>query len=770
MKSTAPPRPTPPFWIAPLLGLLLSCIALPTLASDPLPALLPAPARMQVLEGRYVPDASVRIVVSPRNAETRKLGELAAAILREHWNIDAKLVRDDTAELVLALEPDPDAHREAYRLRVDGDGIRLHASTTTGMFYGLQTLRQIAEQGDAKDGIAAVEIDDAPRFAWRGLHLDVGRHLYPLDFLKRQLELMARYKLNTFHWHLTEDQGWRLQIKRYPKLTGVGAWRRETSVPQPDGSLGGDGKRYGGFYTQAEARELVTYAKKLHIEVIPEIEMPGHTVAALAAYPELACTPGPFEVRTTWGVDDNVLCPSEQTFEFIENVLDEVLDIFPSRYIHVGGDEAPIVRWQESPLAQAIIRREGLADEHALQGWFVGRVERYLQSRGRRMIGWDEILAGDPLPSATVMAWRSAEWGAEAARRGHDVVMTPTSYAYFDYCQSRRSDEPYCSGDLPMRQVYAFEPVPEGLDSAQAVHILGGQGNVWTEYMPDERHVEYMTWPRALAMAEVLWSPRDSRDWNGFMHRLGPQLDVLDRLGVNYRIPEVEGLDGDFASLQPSAELILRSGLPGADIVYAVDGSEPDAQSPVYTQPVTLLLDGAVPVEVAARLRLADGRLGPISRARFRQLPLTPAVRAEGSLRAGLQRDYFEVWTERTDRLPELAPMRSDIADDIALPAHARPEGFGLRYRGWLLVPKGGLYRFSLTSDDGARLWIGNQLVVDRDGPQSPGRTVGNIGLRAGLHAFELRYFQGGGDRVLALEVETDGEPARPVPADWWRH
>jgi hexosaminidase len=742
------------------------------------PALVPQPAKVEFLPGRYRPNAELRIAAEGANgkdetAALRELGRYAADLVHAAWQRPATVATSGApqpADVVLTLAPDAGGSRESYTLRVDGNGVRIRAPGDAGLFYGLQTLRQLLEQQDASDGLGFVAVDDAPRFGWRGLHLDVGRHLFPIEYIKRQLDLMARYKFNVLHWHLTEDQGWRLEIRRYPKLTAVGAWRAQTAHFHRDGRTVYDGKRYGGYYTQAQAREIVAYARKLHIDVVPEIEMPGHTVAALAAYPELACTPGPFEVRVDWGVDDNVLCPSEKTFEFLENVLDEVLAIFPSEYIHAGGDEAPIVRWQESELAQAIISREGLKDEHALQGWFMRRIEAYLHEHGRRMLAWDEMLAGDPARSTTIMAWRSLDEGIKAAQRGHDVVMTPTSYSYFDYCQSRAVDEPYCPGYLPLRQVYAFEPVPAQLTPEQARHVIGGQANLWTEHVRTPEAAEYMYWPRALAMSEVLWSPAPARDWDGFGARLGPHLAALGRMGVNYRVPEVLGLDGDVLSLTPTATVTLRSPLETARIVYTLDGSEPRADSPRYQAPIALRLT-TTPITVSARLLAADGRLGPIMRAAYALTTLRPANAANGAaLRPGLRRDYFESAANRTDDLLSATPQRTDTADAIGLPDFARPERFGLRYRGYIDVPADGVYRFSLASDDGARLLIDGTVLIDRDGPQSPGLTHGSLGLAKGTHAFELRYFQGGGDRVLQLEVSREAAPPAPIPSAWLRH
>jgi len=438
----------------------------------------------------------------------------------------------------LTLDPRAPAGDESYALEISPERVDLRARDVRGLFYGVQTVRQLrAASGGGR--IPAARIEDAPRFRYRGLHLDVGRHFFPVEFIKKYIDVMSVFKLNTFHWHLTEDQGWRLEIKKYPKLTEVGAWRKETIVGHArKGPKGYDGKRHGGFYTQAEAREVVAYAKARAIIVIPEIEMPGHSLAALASYPELACTPGPFEVRTTWGISEEVMCPSERTFAFLEDVLREVMDIFPSEYIHIGGDETPKTRWRESAVAQEVIKRESLRDEDELQSWFIRRIEAFLSANRRRLVGWDEILEGGLAPNATVMSWRGTAGGIAAAKQGHDVVMCPQEDLYFDHYQAAEDTEPLGIGGMtPIEDTYRYEPVPVELTPDEAEHVIGTQGCVWTEYMPTPGHVEYMAYPRALALAELAWSPREARDLDSFRTRLRPALALLDQLAVGYRKP-----------------------------------------------------------------------------------------------------------------------------------------------------------------------------------------------------------------------------------------
>lgn len=428
------------------------------------------------------------------------------------------------------------AGNEAYEISSSRKGVSVKASTAHGLFYGLQTIKQLVQQ-DSKGNyvIPAVMIKDAPRFGYRGMHLDVGRHFYPVDFIKKYIDLIALHKMNTFHWHLTEDQGWRIEIKKYPKLTEIGAYRKETVVGHASHSKAYDGIPYGGFYTQRQVKEIVKYAGDRFITVIPEIEMPGHSQAVLAAYPELACKPGPYEVATTWGVMKDVLCPTEETFSFLQDVLTEVMALFPSEYIHIGADECPKDRWKESQYAQDLVKREGLKDEHELQSYFVRRIEKFLNANDRKLVGWDEILEGGLSPNATVMSWRGEKGGIEAAKQGHDVIMSPTTYCYFDYYQADpETEELSIGGFLPVEKVYGYEPIPAELDADQAKYILGGQGNVWTEYMKTSKRVEYMALPRMSALAEVLWSPGDKKDYNHFVKRMGSFRKHLDAMEVNY--------------------------------------------------------------------------------------------------------------------------------------------------------------------------------------------------------------------------------------------
>lgn len=515
-------------------------------------AVIPKPQRLTVGEGEFVIRPTTRLIAPMSEQMT---ANFLASWLRKATGFSIPIQSDETDvpdAIYLLLDPASTQHgTEGYSLRVIPQRIEIEAAQSAGLFYGVQTLRQLLpvalERGQAAPDdlkVPVVEIEDKPRFAWRGLLLDVGRHFFPVSFAKKLLDVMALYKFNRLQIHLTDDQGWRIEIKSYPRLTEIGSRRSESQIPFPVQSLSEydhrvitDGKPYGGYYTQDDIREIVAYAQQRFITVVPEIEMPGHSVAALTSYPELGCVGTGYQVRTTWGIAEDVLCAGkESTYDYVDSVLSEVVDLFPSEYIHIGGDECPKVRWKDCPHCQAAIQREGLADEHELQSYFIRRVEKILEAKGRHLIGWDEILEGGLAPKATVMSWRGAQGGIEAASKGHDVIMTPNTHAYFDYYQSEDvANEPLAQPVvLPLEQVYTFDPV-EGVPADEADHVLGGQGNIWTEWIPTESHFEYMTFPRTLALADAVWSEPPRESYADFMVRLQPHLVRLEQLGVKYR-------------------------------------------------------------------------------------------------------------------------------------------------------------------------------------------------------------------------------------------
>ena len=502
-------------------------------------SIIPAPASLIYQKGSFLFSGKTKIIVSPLNNETRNASDLLALLIKNPsgYNLTIEDGGKPAYGSVFMTLDNSIKNKEGYNLTVASKGVTIRAKTAVGLFYAVQTIRQMLPVEVEKTAIVpglqlslqACQIADQPRFAYRGMHLDVGRHLFPVASIKRYIDMLALHKMNTFHWHLTEDQGWRIEIKKYPRLTQIGAFRNETVIGlQKKVNNTFDGKRYGGFYTQDEVREIVKYAGSKFITIIPEIEMPGHAIAALASYPELSCTGGPFEVRKLWGVEDDVFCAgNDQVFFFLQDVLTEVMDLFPSKYIHIGGDECPKKRWEKCPKCQKRMKDEGLKNEMELQSYFIRRIEKFVRSKGRNIIGWDEILEGGLAPGATVMSWRGEQGGIDAAKSGHDVIMTPGKYTYFCYYQcENRDDQPLALGGyVPLEIVYGYNPVPKELIVEEQKHILGLQGCLWTEIIPTPEILEYMAYPRTFAIAETGWTPQNQKNFENFVERL----KVLDK-------------------------------------------------------------------------------------------------------------------------------------------------------------------------------------------------------------------------------------------------
>jgi hexosaminidase len=526
------------------------CIGTESSQNTPEISIIPRPVALERTTGNFNISKATTIMVENPDDESLRVANMFAERLKTAGGLILNVVETHEFSpgknviLFTTTGADSSLGKEGYQLSVSRNNVLIKAPTAAGLFYGMQTIFQLLPEqieGSALSTgirwqIPCVEITDNPRFSWRGMHLDVGRHFVPVEFIKKYLDNMAMHKLNTFHWHLTEDQGWRIEIKKYPKLSEVGAWRKETLIGHvKDKPHKFDGKPHGGFYTQEEAREIVKYAKERFITVVPEIEMPGHAKAAIASYPELGVTGKPVEVATYWGIFPDIFNVEESTFSFLEDVLTEVMDIFPSEYIHIGGDEAIKDQWKASDKIQQRIRELGLKDEHELQSYFIRRIEKFINSKGRKIIGWDEILEGGLAPNATVMSWQSEEGGIIAARSNHDVIMTPIQSLYFWWYQGDKQTEPLAAGGfISLEKVYRYDPVPSGLTEQQSKHILGAQGCAWAEYMESPAKVEYMVFPRISALAEIVWSPKEGKDWNYFKSRMTKQFKRYDQRGINY--------------------------------------------------------------------------------------------------------------------------------------------------------------------------------------------------------------------------------------------
>ncbi len=581
--------------------------------------IIPAPLSVTALEGSFEvrPDDKIAIVSLTTSAE--KEAYLFSDYLKYTYGLEIPVRNKKTKSYKKVIYFSTDytgSNPEGYHLTVKESRIDI-VGKGAGLFYGLQSLMQMcsaASPDKKKVRIPCAEISDKPRYAYRGIMQDVGYHIYPVSFIKKQIDLLSKYKLNVYHWHLTEDHGWRIEIKKYPKLTEIAAYREQTCISNYDPEFCGlDGTPYGGYYTQDEIRDIVAYAAERHVTVIPEIELPGHTLAVLAAYPEYACgdNPGPFKVAQNWGIYEDVFCAGKEiTFRFLEDVLTEVMDLFPSKYIHIGGDECPKERWKKCHYCQQRIKDNSLKDEFELQSYFIKRIEKFVKSKGRKIIGWDEILEGGLAPDATVMNWRDISEGIKAAQQSHDVIMAPNSFVYFDYIQGNRTLEPLAIGwgFNPTERVYSFNPTPAELTPEQQKHIIGVEAPLWTEHMDTHRKVEYMMLPRLMALSEIAWSELAVKDSVNFKEvRLPEHLAWLDTTETVYRVPTPIGMQDEIL-YGSEFTLSLKVPVKGAKIFYNFDGQEPRETDYLYEKPIRIIVPEGQKREVRAIVITPSGK------------------------------------------------------------------------------------------------------------------------------------------------------------------
>jgi len=663
---------------------------------------------------------------------------------------------------------------EGYRLVITGQSVKLSARDAAGIFRGIQTIRQLtppsAEGGSVLSAMSlpALSVTDAPAYNWRGMHLDVSRHFFSVSYLKKFINVLALYKMNKLHLHLTDDQGWRIEIKRYPKLTEMGAWRTFNNqdsvcmqrakenpdfIIDPQHIVQRDGKTmYGGFYTQQQMKDIVAYAAARHIEIIPEIDMPGHMMAAINAYPYLTCNG-----ENSWGtVFTKPICPcNETTFEFAENVYSEIMQIFPSKYMHIGGDEVDRSDWAKSEACKQLMARNGIKDLAALQSYFINRMEKFFNAKGRKLIGWDEVLEGGVTPSAIVMYWRSwvPDAPVKAAKNGNQVIMTPGSPLYFDAKYDKNSDY----------NVYHFNPVPKALNAQEAKAIIGAQANIWTEYIPSEKRADYMFMPRMTALAEVLWTNNKQILYDDYRNRLTQQYPRLDALNVYYRLPDLPDMVDNRVFVKQDT-LQVNKPLENLTLRYTTDGNQPTITSPVLNE---LVVNKSQKVKLAAFA--PNGRRGDVYDINYQQQALAePAV--VNNVKNGLSARLYKGLFRRVARIRTTAADSTFTVDSLYVPASIKPGAFAVKYNGYINVPQDGIYTFYLTCDDGGVLKVANQVTVDNDGLHSAIERSGQVALKKGLQPFALDFIEGGGGYTLKLQYSVNGQKSQNIPAGWFKN
>jgi len=736
-------------------------------------SLIPYPRSLTTGKGSFYIDS--RTVISTNFAdkfgnEIKQLNDLLGTSFKARLKVEKTERHNHVIDLVY---DEGIKSPGAYRLNISTNRVIITAGDNAGAFYAIETMRQLlpvsVEYGSPKSKLVlpALAIQDEPGYAWRGMHLDVSRHFFSISYIMKFIDRMALYKMNKLHLHLTDDQGWRIEIKKYPKLTEEGAWRTfdkndtacmKRAAENTDFAIDKEhiitrnGKQlYGGFYTQQEMKSLVAYAAQKHVDIIPEIDMPGHMMAAINSYPYLTCNG-----ENTWGqLFTKPICPcNENTFEFAENVLSEIMDIFPSEYIHIGGDEVDRSDWAKSDACKALMQREGIKDIAGLESYFINRMEKFFNAKGRKLIGWDEVLEGGISPTAIVMYWRGwvPDAPVKAARNGNQVIMTPGNPLYFDYPADKNS----------IYNVYHFNPVPAGLTAEQAKLIIGAQANVWSESIPSEKRADYMTMPRMTALAELLWT-NNKNDYASYTQRLVNQFPRMDALNINYRLPDLDGVI-DSRVFVESDQLNIKSPLSSLTVRYTTDGSQPTVTSPVLNNATITKTET---VKVAAFT--PKGKRGDVYTINYiKQSLAKPTIPAKAQ--PGLKVDYYKGFFKGTTNIRSGQPDSAYTAAGINVPASVNAPAFGLKYRGYVEVPSTGIYTFYLTCDDGGILKIADRMVVDNDGLHSAVEKTGQVALEKGPQPFALDFVEGGGGFTLRLKYSFKGSAPQDIPQSWFKN
>ncbi len=655
-------------------------------------------------------------------------------------------------------------HAEGYRLDILNNMVTIKGRDLPGVFYGIQSLLQLISANRHKNNeitLPILSIIDYPRFRWRGMHLDVSRHFFSKEFIKKYIDVLAMHKLNIFHWHLTDDQGWRIEIKKYPKLIKLGAWRKGTGMEEwtyfvePKTDIG---PNYGGYYTREDIREIVAYAADRFVTIVPEIELPGHSWEALYAYPEYSCSGKPWKKPddVVFEFSDPFCAGTDKTFEFFENVLSEVIELFPSEYIHIGGDEAKKTPWEHCPTCQQRMKNENLHDVEELQSYFIKRVEKFVRSKGRKIIGWDEILEGGLATGAAVMSWRGEQGGIVAARAGHPVVMVPNQYLYFNRAQI--DEKAGISGLNALEIVYNYNPIPDSLSNEQAQNIMGAQAALWTENVCTEQDAEEKILPRLSVLSEIVWTPEDRKNWFSFLSRLDNHLVYLETFGYNYFVSPPFYLE-DNLFIENEFIVSLQKPYSSAKVHYTLDGSTPTEQSPVYSEPIVLNTD----TQIKALTIMPSGKCSRVQTAMYKKGIFQNGV-PETDFTQGIKMQLLTGVIQSLDDISTLKEMGSSVVQKIEIPANVPEDHFALVFEGYIDVPANGIYTFYTESDDGSRLFLNDQLIIDNDGIHAPQQINGQAALKKGFHRLRIEFFEGKYGQVLKVYFKGPGIEKQEIP------
>ena len=737
---------------------------------------IPQPDSVKYLNSSFTLTSETKIVIDSDDNKVVFTGKYLIETLSQISGMDIKISNGEhnpnNIILITQSEAGESLGEEGYKLIVNKNGITLKGESA-GLFYGVQTLLQLIpteNSGNGKIKIPTCEISDNPRFPWRGLMLDESRHFFGTETVKKWIDIMAMYKLNTFHWHLTDDQGWRIEIDKYPRLTEVGAWREGTGKepwtyfinPATEGK-----PKYGGYYTKEDIREIIEYADERFITIIPEIELPGHSTAALRAYPELTCAGVPWEKPedVAFEQSDPFCVGNEKTFEFFENVLSEVIELFPSKYIHIGGDECKKTPWEECEKCRKRMEVEKLDNVEELQSYFIKRIEKIVQSKGRKIIGWDEILEGGLAPDATVMCWRGEEGGIEAAKQGHHVVITNNQKLYFIWAQSNAENHESRKRVISINDVYNYNPVPTELNTKEAELIMGADACLWSEYTYSDEILESQLLPRLTALAEIVWTDENNKDWDSFQQRLKIQFPRFDMMDYNYFIPMPTGFEDDIFITEKflvEFDEITDEIYSTAVIRYTTDGSEPDNDSKIYTEPFSVTNNTIV----KAKTFMPSGGTSSTAIAKYNRANLQLATVA-GDLQQGINLQTFKGKIKKLSDFEKLLSTGKLVTNKIKIPENMPADYFGLVFTGFIDIPADGLYTFYSTSDDGSQLFVNGNLLIDNDKIHGMETKYGKAALAKGKHTFKVVYFENNYGEGLKVEMAGPGLERQEIPGSF---